>query len=199
MHPWTQVYHSRKKRTPWVYHIQLTWRHRVPLICFLFLSTWAEVSTSCNTTRSQMRLQLKNPAECQTKRDAEHPRGQLTCRAVLGAQCFSRTRIFFCRTFEYHFSGLCRLPTAMLFSVYKLAIGQWMQYFFFNILNMEIYSFTEKEKKKNQRKKLSFSFYSSHLTTSFLTAYFRQQHYRTLLHMCRNKKKAQNELKIKMT
>jgi len=73
------------------------------------------------TAGSQTGLSLKNPVACQIRIDAEHPGAQLTCSRVLGAQCFSRTRILLCRTSEYHFSRLCSLPTAMLFSVYKLA------------------------------------------------------------------------------
>jgi len=62
-----------------------------------------------------------------------------------------------------------------------------MQYFFEHSVYRDLFFYW---KKKESKEKMSFSFYSSHLTTSFLTAYFRQQHYRTLLHMCRNKKEA---------
>lgn len=65
----------------------------------------------------------------------------------------------------------------------------------FDYLYTKIYSFTGEGEKKTTRKKNVIFPLTEAISTSFLTAYFRQQHYRTLLHMCRNKKEAQNELK----
>lgn len=149
---------ERKEHTPWVYHIQLTWRHIVPYIFLLFLSTWAEVSTSSNTNRLQdlkpgfhWRTQLHaKPEEPLSTPESSWPAGECWVLSASQEQEYSCTELLNVTFLSFVSS---QQPCCFLYI-------NWQQdsecNIFLNILYTETYSFTGGKKKRIKGKNVIF-------------------------------------------